>query len=124
MRVKDAIFKNKLTKGDIKNLRTQYNSIIDSVFYLTEDISDLETLMNNKLIHRAKLQLQARLLDQYINELFIYDHNKNNQSGDERESTKKITLQYLAELSKLSQEVHSKQKATTKVQKKERKRHA
>lgn len=121
MRVKDAIFKTKLTKGDIKNLRTQYNSIIDSVFYLTEDIADLETLMNDKLVHRARLQLQARLLDQYINELFIYDHNKNNQSGDERESTKKITLQYLAELSSLSQKVHSKQKAPTKVQKEKRK---
>lgn len=118
MRIKDAIEKNEVTKDDIANLRTVYNSKLDSIFYLIDDIERMEKELHNKYFHLKKLQTENKLLDLYIEELTNYGSNKDNKQKRKKDN---ITLQYLKRLSSLCQAIPSKHAAPAKIQTENRK---
>lgn len=107
MRIGDAIFKEKVTKGDIQNLRAFYNQIVESVLYCQEDIKLSEQILADKYLNLEKLKTQAKLTDTYINAIIQYDDNKNRKSTKKK---KDITLQYLSELSEMCKKVPTKPK--------------
>ena len=113
MRIKDAIFKENLSKDDIKNIRSYYDSIVDSVFYCMEELEQYEKILTDKIIQLEKLKTQARLCDLYVTEIINYDNNKNSkQPGKTR---KNITIQYLKRLSEMSQKIPTKPRKKPKI---------
>lgn len=116
--IKDII--EKPNSKNIKNARVYYNQVIDSVFYLLEDIEKAEKELEDKIKHLRRLQTQARLIDQLISDSIINGNNKNNGRKGWPKS-KNPTFLYLEELSRLCETIRPVKEAHPKKQAKNRK---
>jgi HPt (histidine-containing phosphotransfer) domain-containing protein len=116
--IKDVV--KRPTIKNIKDLRCHYNQVIDSVFYLIEDITESEKIISDKYKQLAKLQAQARMIDQLINDSISNGNNKNRRAEGHRKG-KNLEVFYLEKLSELCTTLQTKQNTHPKKQTKNRK---